>query len=323
MKILRSPFTSKHDAMRRYVDMWMLPGVHPTNIELLQLLKSADTHHFSKNMDVVGTVSQHDGDSGSWKRTHLVGVRSDIWKPDAEELEKTLRALKKSRQTDLRKDIKRSGRLNDEQAEELDQKLEEDQIMQMEAGDVEKRRLVLKLFKTTGKRVRWCGTIEQVTTEEVHNSIGSRRSLLSLAVMLPRTEVVTRVQQNHRTFRIPSIFTFCYHDDDQMWHVSLKRRWVSLGADFDVDANGQRLGKLDGRLISFGADSYVNLGDHDLSYNTQFADILTLFTASVGYHRAMRRSVKRQTRAALSGEAHKHVIDGAELRLRHNGRAAA
>lgn len=323
MKFLPSFSKSKFNAARRYVDMWMLPGVHPTNLELLQLLKTADTHHFSKNMDVVGTVSGHETDSGRWKKTHLIGVRSDIWRPDAEELAQTLKVLKRNRQSELKQGIKRSGRLNADQSEKLDEQVEEDQIMQMETGDIEKRRLVLKLFKITGKRARWCGTIEEVTTEEVHNSIGSKRSLLSMAVMLPRTDAVTRVQQNHRTFRIPSIFTFCYHNNDQMWHVSLKRRWVSIGADFDVEANGTRFGKLDGRLVSLGADSYVNLGEHDLSDDTQFNDILTLFTASVGYHRAMRRSIKRRVQAAHSGEAHRHVIDGAELRLRHNGRAAA
>ena len=323
MKILKSNSASNFGATRRYVDMWMLPGVHPTNVELLQLLKTADTHHFSKNMDVVGTVSALNGKSDKWEKTHLVGVRTDIWRPDADELAQTLKSVKKKRQAELRQQIKRRGRLTADQSGTLDDRMQDDQIMQMKSGDVERRRLVLKLFKTTGKRMRWCGTIEEVTTEEVHSSIGSRRSLLSLAVMLPKTEVVTRVLQNHRTFRIPSVFTFCFHDDERMWHVSLKRRWVSIGADFDVAANGRRFGKLDGKLVSFGADSYVNLGAHDLSDNTHFTDILTLFTASVGYHRAMRRSVKRRTRAALSGEAHRHVIDGAELRLRHNGRAAA
>jgi hypothetical protein len=51
--------------------------------------------------------------------------------------------------------------------------------------------------------------------------------------------------------------------------------------------------------------------------------MMTLFAASVGYHKAMRRSVRRRVKAALSGNSHHHVIEDEELRLRHNGRSAA
>jgi hypothetical protein len=191
------------------------------------------------------------------------------------------------------------------------------------SDEIERRRLVLKLFKTTTERVRWCGTIEQVTTTEIHNSIGSNRSLLTLVVMLPRTEMVTYIQQNHRTFRIPSLFTLGFYDDKRMWNLTLKRRWVSIGADFDVEADGETIGDLDGRLLSFGCDSYVNLDPHELAENWRFVDLLTLFTASVGYHKAMRKSVDRRVDAALTGNSHCHVVEDEELRLRHNGRAAA
>jgi hypothetical protein len=193
----------------------------------------------------------------------------------------------------------------------------------MKPGDVEKRRMVLKLFKTSTERVRWCGTIEQITTTEVHNTIGSKRSLLTFAVILPRMSMVTQIQQNHRTFRIPSIFTFGFYHNHRMWNLSLKRHWVSIGADYDLAVDGTPLGEIDGRLCSFGSDSYVDIESHELSSCTQFVDMITLFAASVGYHKAMRRSLRRRVKAALSGNSHHHLIEDEELRLRHNGRAAA
>ena len=42
--------------------------------------------------------------------------------------------------------------------------------------------------------------------------------------------------------------------------------------------------------------------------------LLTLFAASVGYHRAMRRSVNRRVEAALGGEAHRNMLQNEELR---------
>ena len=108
-----------------------------------------------------------------------------------------------------------------------------------------------------------------------------------------------------------------------MWNLTLKRRWVSIGADFDIEADGQSIGELDGRLFSFGSDSYIDLEAHELAENTRFVDLMTLFTASVGYHKAMWKSVDKRVKAALSGQSHCHVVEDEELRLRHNGRAAA
>ncbi|MFK8110910.1 MAG: hypothetical protein AB8B91_01840 [Rubripirellula sp.] len=308
---------------RRYVDMWALPGMHASNVEFLQKLKTADTSHFNTHMDVVGTVSELNNESRSWEKTHMIGMRTDIWKPDKEEMEDALDVLQGQRKQELKKQIKKTGRLSDKQKAALDAQLEQDEVMKMQTGDIEKRRLVLKLFKTSTERVRWCGTIEQITTTEIHNSIGSKRSLLTMVVMLPRTEHVTYIQQNHRTFRIPSVFTFGFYDGCRMWHLSLKRRWISIGADFDVEADGKSIGDLDGRLFSFGSDSYVDLDAHELAENTRFVDLMTLFTATTGYHKAMRKSVKRRVEATLAGNSHCHLIANEELRLRHNGRAAA
>ena len=313
----------KPKACRRYVDMWALPGLHPSNIEFLQKLKTADTQHFTKNMNAVGTVSEHDSESGRWQQTHLIGVRTDVWKPDEQEMATSLEVIQEQRKEELRRNIKRTGKLSAGQSEQLQQLVEEDAIMQMQSGDIEKHRLVLKLFKTTGTRVRWCGTIEEVTTTEIHNSLGSNSSLITMAVMLANSDFVTTIQQNHRTYRLPAIFSTCYFHDERPYHVLLRRRWLSIGADFDVLCESVSVGLIDGRLFGFGSDSYVNLTEHALSANSQFVDLLTLFASSVGYHKAMRRSIASRVKGNLAGESHKHLIEDEELRLRHNGRNAA
>lgn len=310
-------------ARHRYVDMWALPGLHPSNIELLQKLKTADTQHFNTHMDIVGTVSDQDIESGDWEKTHIVGLRNDVWRRDQEQLSDSLERVKKERRLSLRRLIKRSGRLSKEQTAVLDKTLSEDEVMNLQWQELERRRLVLKLFKTTTSRVRWCGTIEEVTTTEIHTSMGSRRNLISLAVLLPRTQYVTEIQQNHRTFRIPSLFSAGFVDDGRVWHLLLKRYWLSFGADFAIEADGRRIGTVDGQLISFGSDAYIKIDDHPLAQDTHFIDMLTLFTATIGYHDTMRKSIKRRVKAVQAGQSFRHVIEDEELRLRHNGRAAA
>ncbi|WP_372895372.1 hypothetical protein [Stieleria sp.] len=308
---------------QRFVDMWALPGVHPSNVEFLQKLKTADTNHFTTHMDCVGTVNTLDQETGDWEKTHLVGVRTDVWKPDDEEMHSCLDAMKDKRRNELKRSIKRSGRLNAKQKQKLEDQLADDEIMQMQCDDIQTRRLVLKLFRTTGDRVRWVGTIEEVTATEVHNSIGTGKPLLTMAAMLSRSDLVTYVQQNHRTFRIPSLFSFCYHDGQRMWNLLLRRYWLSIGADFEIEAEGQGIGEIDGKLFSFGSDSHLVLDPHPLAAQSSFVDLITLFAASVGYHRAMRKSVNRRVEAALNGESHRNLLQNEELRLRQNGRAAA
>ena len=259
------------DGATLYVDMWALRSVHPTNIELLQRLKSGDDRQFGANMDVCGTVSRQDSKTGSWSRSHIVGLRSDVW------------------------------------------------------DSADHHRLVMKLFKSTGERIRWTGTVEEVTTREVHNSIGSCRPVLSLAVLLPGYEYVVAVQQNHRTFRIPSVFTFSFFDEkrERMWYISLKRKWFSFGADFVIESGGERIGDIDGKLIGFGYNAHVHVYQPELAGNRRFLDLLTLFTTSVGYHRAMRKSVKQRVRAAHSGEASPHVVEDEEFWLLKNPRRRA
>ena len=309
----------------RFVDMWLAPNMHPTNIEVLQKLKSADDRQFGTNMDVVGTVSEQDGKEGDWQKTHLVGVRSDLWAPDEQELDKSLRSLHKDRREQLKKGIKRSGRLSQKQKQQLEQEMADDALMKIGEAELETRRMVLKLFKTSTKRMRWEGTIEEMTASEVHNTMGSRRSLLSLAVILPGYEYLNFVQQNHRTLRLPSLFTFCFYDDRQehMWHVTIKRKWVSIGADFTIEAGGDRIGEIDGHLIGLGYNAYIRLREHPLAENGDFKDLLTLFTTSVGYHRAMRRGIRRRVKAVKAGRAQQHVLENEEMWLRKNPRRRA
>lgn len=263
--------TSGTAAASRYVDTWAFTSLSPSNIDLLQRLKSGDDRQFGANMDVCGTISERDRKTEAWEQTHIVGIRGDVWNSD------------------------------------------------------EHRRLVLKMFKSTGKRIRWTGTVEEITTREVHNSMGSRRAVLSLAVLLPGYEYVVTIQQNHRTFRIPSIFTFSFYDDDadHVRYITLKRRWLSWGADFLVESAGRRIGYIDGKLIGFGYNAHIHVYEPGLAGNGRFLDLLSLFAASVGYHRAMRRCVRQRVRESQSGQTPTHVVEDEEFWLLKNPRRRA
>ena len=306
--------------LHRYVDMWAVPGIHPTNANFLQSYKMSDSSHFTRGMDVVGTISEEK--NGNWEKNFLIGIRTDVWKPDRKEAADTLKCVQEKRRRELKKEIKKIGRLDAKQKSKLQQQLEADKVMKLQCDDIERRRLVLKIFKTTGKRLNWAGTIEQMTTQEVQNSIGSKRTLLSFALILPRHEMVVYLNQNHRTFSLTSVFSFSYFCLGRMWPVCLKQRWGSIVPDYEILVDGERIGFVNSVLFAMGSDSYVELYEHKLCRDPGFSDLLTLFAASIGYHKAMRRSVQRRIAACRSGEWQKCLTEDEELKIYKNGRVA-
>ncbi|MCA8997454.1 MAG: hypothetical protein KDA80_10715 [Planctomycetaceae bacterium] len=310
--------------LHRYVDMWAFMGVHPTNIEILQRLKMADDRQFGANMDVCGTVAEEDQTTGEWSEIHVVGIRTDAWNPTPEKLARKCEILKEERQEELRRQIRRTGRLNQQQQALLAEICRVDPVLRMCPQDLECRRLVLKLFKSTTDRIRWQGSLEEVTTREVHNSLGSNGPLISFASSLDNYEYLTAFQENRRRWRIPSIFSFCYYemDRDRIWYVELRRKWVSFGIDFRIIADGRQVGEIDGALFGFGYNAHIHVTEPDLANDRQFADLLTLFTASVGYHKAIRRSIQQRVKASRRGLPAVHIVEPEEFRLLKNPRAA-
>ncbi len=313
--------TEPSAAANRYVDMWGVPGLHPTNVDIVQKLRTAEDRQFGANMDTCGTASDRGAKSKGWEKTHLVGVRTDIWKPSEKDRKRALNTLKKKRKEQIRREIKKNGRLSKDQKLFLDSEVARDETMNMDAGDVDKSRLVLKLFRTTGQNIRWIGTIEEMTSHEIHNSLGTKHPMLSFALNLSGYDYVTWINQNHRTFRIPAVFTFSYFDEkhERMWYIEIKRKWFSLGRDFIVEAQGKQIGFIDGKLLTIGSDSHLYIYEPTLASDNRFMDLLTLFAASVGYHRAIRRNIKRRIKAIASDDAC-HMIEDEEFSLLKNPR---
>jgi len=307
----------------RYVDMWAFPGVHPTNIEFLQRLKMADDRQFTANMEVCGTVMEQDVKQGSWQTTHLVGLRADAWKPRPAMQQKKLEQMQQERLEVLRRQIKATGSLSAAQTDRLHQQMLQDPIMKLQPDQLEGRRLIMKLFRSN-ERVRWVGSIEEVTTSEVHNSLGSRRPLISMTTSLEGHRYLTDFQENHRTFRIPSIFSFCYFHlkSERMWYLNIRRKWISIGADFVIESEGQKVGDIDGALFGLGYNAHIYVYNPILAQETKFLDLLTLFTTSVSYHAAMRRAIRQRLKTSRQGFSGGQIVEPEEFTLLKNPRVA-
>lgn len=320
-----SPSSKKNlkEGAHRYIDMWAFPGVHPTNIEFLQRLKMADDRQFTTNMDVCGTVMQKDLSTGAWVNSHSVGIRTDIWKPQPLSQQKRLEAIRAERLEFLRRQIKSSGSLSAAQQDRLQKQMLTDPIMKLQPDQLEGRRLVMKLFRSS-ERMRWVGSLEEITTSEVHNSLASKKALLSLTASLDGHCYLTDIQENFRTFRIPSLFSFSYFHlkRQQMWYISIRRKWISIGADFVIEAEGRKIGDIDGALFGLGYNAHLYVYEPELAKESQFLDLLTLFTTSVSYHAAMRRAIRRRMKACRNGFPGAQLVEDEEYTLLKNPRVA-
>lgn len=307
----------------RLVDMWIAPGLNPTNIEILTKLKSAEDRQFSKNMSVSGKLFEEDRQERSKEETHLIGIRTDVWKPSREARQRALAAIQKRRVKELREQTKGS-QLPAADRIALDEALAADETMNASNADVDKSRLVLKMFRTTGASIRWRGSIEELSVQEIQRSLGSRVPLASFAVILPDYEYVTHVQQNRRFLRLPPSYSFAYYQEatDRMWYVDLLCYWVSLGIDYHICAQGRRIGKIDGHLLSLGVNSRIHVFEPSLAEDGKFMDLLSLFAATIGFQRRVRRNIRRRVQAIRNGKS-VHVVDDDELWLAKNPRRMA
>ncbi|MDF1752758.1 MAG: hypothetical protein P1U89_08310 [Verrucomicrobiales bacterium] len=304
----------------RLVDMWAAPGLNPTNIDVLTKLKSAEDRQFSKNMAITGKIFDKDTEAKTDDETHIIGIRTDIWKPSKEDRERSLNAIKKKRKQELKGQIKASGRLTKSEQTQLDAKMENDDTMSMSDKNVDKARLVLKLFRSTGKNINWKGSLEELTVREVHQSIGSRKALITFAINLPGYEYLVVIQQCRRFFR-PAVFSFAYLNDktDEMWYIDVKKYWVSWGIDYHVEAQGKRIGKIDGKLLALGTDSRIKIKEPSLAQDQKFIDLLTLFSASIGFHKTIWKNIRKRVRNVNDGSS-VHIIEDEELWLLKNPR---
>jgi hypothetical protein len=310
----------------RFVDMWIAPGLNPTNIDILKKLKSADDRQFSRNMAVTGKGFDEDREAHHREETQVFGIRTDVWRPSKEVREKTLVAMQKQAAKEERAAKSKEKSVSRDTSDgELDHLvLEDSEPAPITADDIDKSRLVLKMFRNTSTRIRWQGTIEEMTVREIQNSLGSRRALISFAALLEDYEHLIIIQENHRLFRIPPSYSFSFYQPktDRMWYIDLDCHWVSIGVDFTIRAQGRKIGRIDGKLVSLGADSRVHVWEPCLAEDEQFMDLLSLFAASVGFHKQIHDNIERRVRNVKQGRP-VHFVEDEEMWLLKNPRRIA
>ncbi len=309
-----------------YVDMWAFLGSHATNVGIVQKLKTAEDRQFTVGMDVNGKVSEdrtEERDEGK-EDIAMMAIRSNLWEPPREDKIKALESFKKKREEKLRKVVKRmGGRLNAEQKEELEDLKKQEGLEDIRESDIDKKRLVIKMFSTTGKKIHWKGTIEELSSREFQNSLGSKKPLVCFNVILPGYDYLITIEQNFKYFRFAPNYSFAYWDEKQekMWYFKIRQRFISVGTDLDVySEGGKKVAFIDGKLIGLGGNSNIKIYDEYLAKDKKFADILILFTSSIGYIPKIKGAIRKRMNSYLNNGRNIHIIEDEEFWMMKNPR---
>lgn len=182
----------------------------------------------------------------------------------------------------------------------------------MRRGEVPpNQRFVLRMFNCENDSYKWDGSLEEMPSREVSNTLKKEEPLKTFCVFLRTKEEVpfaTLIEEGAEeiaklgflTWRRPAMFAFSYYqkDTERMWQIVLRRRIFCLGTDFKVMAGKRYVGEIDGKILRWGTDSQVRVIDPELENDEAFMHILCLFAASIGFHKQINKSIKRQTHEA-------------------------
>ena len=153
------------------------------------------------------------------------------------------------------------------------------------------RRLVIKLFSET---LGWRGSLEMVVGRSLQLSLGAQGvSVPAFSVNLSRHEQIIQLERSaHKWPLFPEKFSFFIQTKDGPEFYTLKRHWISIGADYTVyNAKGRKIGVLDHHIFNLGGAWIVRLDPNYAS--AKLETVLELFCAMLKFNRASRKHIRR------------------------------
>jgi hypothetical protein len=151
------------------------------------------------------------------------------------------------------------------------------------------KRLVLKLFT---EAMTWRATMDLMVGRSLQLSFGAGGfPVMAFSLNIAGHDQIIHVERSARKWPgFPEKFSFFILKDGQPFLYKLRRDWISIGADYTLyDHNNDRIGHLDGKLVSLGGHWDVDLReDHD---DPRLRIVLQLFCAMLRFNRPCQRHV--------------------------------
>lgn len=151
------------------------------------------------------------------------------------------------------------------------------------------RRLVIKLFT---EAMTWRATMDLMVGRSLQLSFGAGGfPVTAFSVNVSGHDQIIPVERTARKWPgFPEKFSFFILKDGEPFLYKLRRHWISIGADYSLyDHNNDKIGTLDGKLITLGGHWDVRLrADHD---DRILNSVLQLFCAMLRFNAHCREHV--------------------------------
>lgn len=162
------------------------------------------------------------------------------------------------------------------------------------------RRLVIKLFSET---LSWHGSLDLMLGRSLQLTVGAGGvPCAAYSINLARHEQLIQVERS--AMKIPGFpeqFSFFVMEDEGAHYFTLRRCRIGLGADYELfDAAGNKLGKLNGRLVNLGGAWKVKLLKTHAT--PRLEGTLKLFCAMLRFNGKVRAHIERLARDMEKGQ---------------------
>ncbi len=162
------------------------------------------------------------------------------------------------------------------------------------------RRLVFKLF---GGNLNWRATMDLLLARSVQETIGARGlPVPTFAINTSDHDHVVYLARSANKWRgMPEYFSFFLLDDKKVRVYRLKQDLISIGRDYSLyDGAGERVGVLDGKLLSLGGYWQCFVAEHHA--DPLLLSVLKLFIGMLVFNGSCRRHVARLARDVAAGK---------------------
>jgi hypothetical protein len=166
------------------------------------------------------------------------------------------------------------------------------------SDDKMQQRLVIKLFS---EKMNWRGTLDMMLGRSMQLSHGAGGfPVVSYAINIANHPQVIQLERSARQWPLmPERYSFFILEDDGPKFYKLRRKVISLGADYILyDEHNKKVGLLDGKVITLGGAWKVRVDAAHASKNLD--TILQLFCAMLKYNDDARRHILQLTKAVAN-----------------------
>ena len=186
-------------------------------------------------------------------------------------------------------------------------------------------RLVIKLFKETGKSLNWLASIEQVNSLSLAHSLGANEVLPSFVIiqgkgklMFPLEKVNTKLLTQHK---MGEVFVFFLETKKGIVNIlEIKEKRLTIGCDYEINdhSTGEKIAFIDSKKFNIGGKVDIEIYHPKYAKNNEFIYILISFAASLKYHDKINEKLEKLMKQVKSGTPLK--VSGKELALFKNPR---